>query len=145
MKKHLFLCAAIAAILSLVGCEEENPTVSAKVKTLEATEVSMDGYTFNAEAEIKGSSSSNVVLMGVFYNSKPNVSDNSYFLTTEQVEAVNGHNSYSDRDENGTTFLGNRVYYFEKGTTIYYKAYVKVIDATGSRYIFGDEKSFVLK
>lgn len=142
MRKFLVLFAAVAVIF--VGCEQLDSSVNVKVKTLDATNVSYEKYTFNAEATIKGLSSANYAEMGVYYGSTPNISKDNKFLTTEVKQAVNGANSYSDSDNNEYEFLGVKSYYFEKGTTIYYKAYVKVIDADGAHYTYGEEKSFTL-
>jgi len=144
MKRILVLFAAISVLFAVSSCEKDNANISVKVTTLDATNVSYEGYTFNAEVVVKGLNSSAYVDGGVYYGDKPNVSKDNKFLTTEVKAFVNGKNTYSDTDSNAYEFLLNKMYYFPKGTTIYYKAYAEVITVDGTRYVYGEEKSFTL-
>lgn len=146
MKKFFVMLVSAIALFAFASCEKDETkdgNASIVVKTLDVTNVSLDGYTFNASFDCK--SIPTFAEGGVFFSAKPNVSHDQNLYTTPTVNLKQGMNNYSEAVNNYMA-LASKAYYFKSGETMYYRAYAKYYkNSGGSEYIYGEEKSVVIK
>lgn len=141
MKKFFSILVALVAMVSFQSCveDETDDHYSAKVVTLDATDVSEAGFTFHATIDYSGGAA---VLGngGVFFAAKPNVTKDSYLLSTETKMLKNGSNKL-DFPTNNVKLSSH---HFSAGDKLYYRAYAKVFVGHDDVYVYGEEKSVVI-
>lgn len=141
--KYLRFIAAVLVLIAATSCLTlEDPVPSAKAITKEATNISLDGFTLNGEVEYEGSTAY-VADGGVFFSSKPNVSEKQYILSSATVTLSKGKTKIC-KDVKNYMDTGVKRYYIAAGGTCYYRAYVRIFGDGTDKYILGEEKSFVV-
>lgn len=147
MKKFFVMLVSAIALFAFASCEKDETkdgNASIVVKTLDVTNVSLDGYTFNASFDCK--SIPTFAEGGVFFSAKPNVSHDQNLYTTPTVNLKQGMINYSEAVNNYMAGGFVKNYYFKSGENLYYRAYAKYYkNSGGSEYIYGEEKSVVIK
>lgn len=146
MKKFFVMLVSAIALFALASCEKDETTdrpISVVVKTLDVTNVSLDGFTFNASFDCK--SIPTFAECGVFYSATPNVTKESKMYSAPVVSLKQGMNNYSETVKNYFQVI-LKDYYFKSGETMYYRAYVMYYkNSGGTEYVYGEEKSVVIK
>lgn len=143
MKKIISLLALATLAACFISCDTMNGP--ATVTTGEATDVSIEGYTFNGTIEFNGYSGC-LGYGGFFYNNKPDVSSSNYLFTTQTQNLKDGTNNLTYSAKNYIeNIVGLRTYYIKAGETMYYRAYAKILSGGSTdEYIYGEEKSVVI-
>ncbi|MCQ2147731.1 MAG: hypothetical protein MJZ16_09470 [Bacteroidales bacterium] len=144
MKKLLSLLLLALCLIAAQGCESIfGDTYSAKVTTLDATDISLEGYTFNASIDWKG----NPAITGeggVFYGPTAGISAKNSKFSCALIDLHDGINQVHATQKNYNVAI-LKDYYFKAGQTVYYRAFAKVFTAEGEmEFIYGEEKSFVI-
>ncbi|MCQ2145050.1 MAG: hypothetical protein MJY72_04850 [Bacteroidales bacterium] len=145
MKKIFSILAAAIALVSLQSCQEKLPPEGYKavVTTLDATDVSYESFTFNATIEYHFAGS-NLGKGGVFYGFSEDINADNYNYSTPAGFLDLGLNVIEFKTQNYRMLMGVKTYDIEHGETVYYRAYARVFTDEGSKYIYGDVKSFVM-
>lgn len=143
MKKFISILLALVAFVTFQSCVEDNTDdgFSAKVVTLDATDITSDSFTFHATIDYSGGAAC-VGEGGIFFSSLPNVTETQSRFTSETIMLKNGTNKV---DKTVINLMTGGVYFFQPEKTVYYCAYAKVFTpGNGDEFVYGDVKSFVV-
>lgn len=146
MKKIFSILVALVAMVSFQGCvvDETDDSYSASPKTLEATNVTSEGFTLSATIEFScGSACTGDG--GILWGRTADLTHDKCIGNVEE-RLKNGTNNISGQAKNYLDVLfGVKQYYIEPGETLYYRAYAKVyVVEKGDQYVYGDVKSVVI-
>lgn len=143
MKKLISLLMAFVAVVTFQSCveDETDDSFSAKVVTLDVTDVTSSGFTFHATIEYSGGSAC-APSGGIYFDSTPKSAANHDPITTETVTLSRGTNKIDSKQIN---ILSGDIYIFRPGQKVYYYAYAKVYTpGNGDQFVYGEEKSFTV-
>ncbi len=143
MKKLLFASAIALAVLS--SCMKEdytNKNVKCEVTTLSVGDVSLDDFTLNASFVISGKGD----ILCRYGIALGDTSGADQYVTEYVTVSAPGKYTYSYKWGNNRPLLPSvPVYIFQPGSTVYYRAFVEILNADGdSKYVYGETKSFTL-
>jgi len=142
MKKIALVIFAVSALV-LTSCERDDLSafIGSSI-TDDVTDVTSDSFKFHGTFTLEGGVATSSAI-GVFMDTKPGVNSGQYAKTTEPVAMKNGATYFSYTYSNIDT---NNERIFEAGTTVYYRAYLRVMDTDHETYtyVYGDEKSFTV-
>lgn len=149
MKKIFSILFALVAMAGFQSCivDETDNDFSVNPQTLDATDVTSEGYTLHAVIDYDGGSACTAD-GGVIYGTKADITMQNCYGKIERSQLRNGKNTISEHVDNMRTievFTGLKDYIVQPEATLYYRAYARVyaIDK-GDQYIYGDIKSVVI-